>query len=241
MKAMLLAAGRGERMGTLTEHTPKPLLRAAGKPLLEYQIERLRDAGFSELVVNTAYLGDQIVAFLGDGSRWGVEVRCTEEPQRLETAGGIINALPLLGDAPFLVVNSDVWCDFPLQTLQQPLSGLAHLVLVDNPSHHPGGDFLLDAASGQVTDNAMAVTALAAKSLTFSGISVLSPQLFDAVAPGRRPLAPLLRDAMAKGLVTGEYFAGNWVDVGTPERLAHVATLIECASENSQHRSEPCK
>ena len=241
MKVMLLAAGRGERMGALTEQMPKPLIPVAGKPLLAHQMERLRDAGFEELVVNTAYLGEQIRTFLGDGSQWGVTVCCTEEPQRLETAGGIINALPLLGDDPFLVVNSDVWCDFPLETLQRPLSGLAHLVLVDNPAHNSEGDFTLNVASGRVSDQPQLAASSDDKVLTFSGISLLSPQLFAGVTPGRKPLAPLLRQAMVKGLVSGEYFGGTWIDVGTPDRLAQVATLISGTAENSQHRSESCK
>ena len=249
MKAMLLAAGRGERMGTLTESTPKPLLEVAGKPLLVHHIERLRDAGFTDLVVNTSYLGEQIRTFLGDGARWKVNIRCTKEPERLETAGGIINALPLLcdelSDEPFLVVNSDVWCDYPLASLRKTFDSLAHLVLVNNPEHNPAGDFVLEADSGLVRDlvheKASGTDQQAQAALTFSGLSVLSPALFADIAPGKQPLAPVLRAAMAKGQVSGEHYQGTWIDVGTPDRLAQVATLIKAESENSHQRSQSCK
>ncbi len=245
MKAMLLAAGRGERMGALTASTPKPLLEIAGKPLLVHHIERLRDAGFTELVVNTSYLGEQIREFLGDGTRWQVNIRCTDEPERLETAGGIVNALPLLRDEPFLVVNSDVWCDYPLASLRKTFDSLAHLVLVNNPEHNPEGDFVLEADSRLVRDlvhdKASGTGQQAQDALTFSGLSVLSPALFADTAPGKQPLAPLLRAAMAKGQVSGEHYQGTWIDVGTPDRLAQVATLIKAESENSHQRSQSCK
>jgi MurNAc alpha-1-phosphate uridylyltransferase len=237
---MLLAAGRGERMGELTDTCPKPLLEVAGKPLLFHHIERLRDAGFRDIVINTAYLGEQIRDAVGDGARWQVSIRCTTEPRRLETAGGIINALPLLGDEPFLVVNSDVWCDYPLQALQKPLHGQAHLVLVTNPDHNPDGDFVLDPETGKVASPGTAGNA-DVPALTFSGISVLSPSLFAGIAPGKRPLAPLLRETMAAGRVTGEQYEGQWVDVGTPERLAQVATLFNEAMGNSGFRSKSCR
>ncbi|MDX1692612.1 MAG: nucleotidyltransferase family protein [Ketobacteraceae bacterium] len=240
MKVMLLAAGRGERMGALTETCPKPLLEVAGKPLLSHHLERLGAAGFTDVVINTSYLGDQIREYVGDGSRWQLRVQCTHEPERLETAGGIINALPLLGSAPFLVVNSDVWTDYPLENLKQDITGLAHLVLVDNPPHNPGGDFALEAASGKVRDPDDQAAGTS-DSLTFSGLSVLSPRLFAGAEPGRRALAPVLKQAMAKGRVTGEHYQGQWVDVGTPERLEAVATLIRNRAENSQHRSQSCR
>ena len=219
MKAMILAAGRGERMGALTATTPKPLLEVAGKPLLAHHIERLRAAGVTEIVINTSYLGAQIRDYVGSGDKWQLKIVCTSEPERLETAGGIINALPLLGADPFLVVNGDIWLDFPLTQLPGSLSGLAHLVLVDNPPHHPEGDFGFDAATGKLKEESPI-------RLTFSGLSVLSPLLFADCHPGKQPLAPLLRQAIACGKVTGEHYRGRWIDVGTPERLQQVATLI---------------
>lgn len=225
MKVMLLAAGRGERMGELTEHTPKPLLPVAGKPLLWHHLTRLEQAGFRDVVINTSYLGEQIRQYVGDGSDWGLSVQCTHEPERLETAGGILNALPLLGEDPFLVVNGDIWSDYPLKTIKPEIAGLAHLVLVDNPSHNPGGDFSYN-EQGQVSARADMSEGVP---LTFSGVSVLSPALFDGCEPGKTPLAPLLRAAMDKGVVTGEHYSGTWIDVGTPERLQQVATLLSSA------------
>ena len=219
MKVMLLAAGRGERMGALTDTTPKPLLEVAGKPLLQHHIERLVAAGFDEIVINTAYLGRQIADFIGDGSRFGVPVHISAEKERLETGGGIANALGLLGDAPFAVVNSDVWTDFPLASLPRRLAGLAHLVLVPNPAHNPGGDFGLRQGRCLAED--------AGARLTFSGISVLAPALFANEKPGRFPLAPLLRAAMNRGLVSGEYYNGIWIDVGTPERLRAAEQIMQ--------------
>jgi len=217
MMAMLLAAGRGERMAPLTDHTPKPLLPVAGKPLLQHHIERVAAAGFTGLVINTAWLGQQIADFVGDGSRFGIPIRVSAEGERLETGGGIFNALPLLGSAPFAVINSDIWTDFPLASLPRQISGLAHLVLVSNPDHNPRGDFVLE--NGQcvpVGDNR----------LTFSGISVLTPELFAGCQPGRFPLAPLLRDTIARGQVSGQRHDGIWIDVGTPQRLQAVETLL---------------
>jgi MurNAc alpha-1-phosphate uridylyltransferase len=211
---MLLAAGRGERMRPLTDATPKSLLPAGGKPLVAWLLERLAAAGFRELVLNHSRLGSVIEAALGDGARFGVRIRYSHEPEALETAGGIANALPLLGDEPFLAVNADLHTDFPFERLRTALDGdaLAHLVLVDNPPHHPGGDFAL--AEGRVAN-------AGAPLLTFSGIGVYRPALFAPIAPGARAqLAPLLREAAARGRVTGERFRGRWLDVGTPERLA---------------------
>lgn len=223
MKAMILAAGRGERMRPLTEHTPKPLLTAGGKPLIVWQIERLRAAGFTELVINHAHLGRQIEERLGDGRVHGVSIAWSDEGVPLETAGGIANALHLLGNTPFLVTNGDVYTEFDytrlgpvLQTMADQPRHLAHLVLVDNPPHHPQGDFILD--QGRVTTPAPAP---GPRPLTFSGIACYRPELFSGIRPGdKAALAPLLRGAMAEGRVTGEHFRGRWEDVGTPQRLA---------------------
>lgn len=216
MKAMILAAGRGERMRPLTDATPKPLLEVRGKPLIEWHIERLRDAGFSELVVNVAWLKEQLAEFLGGGSRWGVRISISEEPPgALETGGGIFKALSMLGGEPFLVVNGDILTDFPFATLRgRPAAGdLAHLVLVPNPPQHPDGDFALQ--SGRVAVGQL-------PKLTFSGIGVYRPALFAGTTGGAFPLAPLLRRAMVGGRVSGERFAGEWSDAGTPARLAEL-------------------
>ena len=212
---MILAAGRGERMRPLTDHTPKPLLPVAGQPLIVHQMTALRAAGIAELVINTGHLGTQLTSVLGDGGTWGLRiVYSPEPPDALETGGGIFQALPLLGSEPFLVVNGDVWTDYPFVRLPAAPVGLAHLVLVDNPSHHPVGDFAL-CDDGQVGETGAA-------RLTFSGISVLRPELFADCAPGRFPLGPLLRRAMTDGQVTGEHYRGGWRDIGTPQRLAEL-------------------
>ncbi|OOZ37133.1 N-acetylmuramate alpha-1-phosphate uridylyltransferase MurU [Solemya velesiana gill symbiont] len=217
-KAMILAAGRGERMRPLTDRTPKPLLEVAGKPLIHYHIEALLEAGIRELVINHAHLGDQIEDCLGDGSRFGVAIEYSEEPAgALETGGGIFNALPLLGEDPFLVVNGDVWSDYDFKRARCPEGRLAHLVLIDNPPHHPEGDFALDGEDVSESANIR---------LTFSGIGVYRRGLFDGCSAGKFSLAPLLREAMAAGKVSGEYFQGAWVDVGTPERLDEVDRLL---------------
>lgn len=211
MKAMIMAAGRGERMRPLTDDLPKPLLQLGGKALIEHTLFRLRDAGFGEIVINHAHLGQKIVDFLGDGSRYGVTIQYSAEPEEaLETGGGIRQAIDFLDHEPFLVINGDIWTDFPLQELPTSLSGLAHLVLVNNPAHHSEGDFYLDGAEVNFDHG---------KKLTFSGIGVYSPALFLHLKYGKYPLAPILRDAIAKNLVSGEYFDGKWIDVGTPERL----------------------
>lgn len=215
MRAMILAAGLGTRMRPLTDHCPKPLLDVAGKPLIVRHIERLAAAGFRDIVINIAHLGHMIEAALGSGERWGVHIRYSRESQPLETAGGIVNALPLLGDEAFLLINGDIWCDFPLiDLLDTPLSGLAHLVLVNNPEHHPAGDFLLHddkvLLRGEQTG------------LTFSGLSVMHPRLFEnwrARAGEAFPLRDVLLPAMAAGKVSGEHYTGYWLDVGTPQRL----------------------
>jgi MurNAc alpha-1-phosphate uridylyltransferase len=214
MRAMILAAGRGERMRPLTDATPKPLLPAGGKPLVVWLIEGLAAAGFRELVINHAHLGARLEAALGDGAAWGVRIAWSREREALETAGGIATALPLLGDGPFVAVNGDIHCDFPFARLAHALPGDAdaHLVLVDNPPHHPAGDFTLHAGRA---GNA------AAPRLTFAGIGVYRPSLFAGIAPGTRaPLAPLLRAAADRGRLSAERHAGAWTDVGTPERLA---------------------
>ncbi|NMF98995.2 nucleotidyltransferase family protein [Aromatoleum toluolicum] len=224
MRAMILAAGRGERMRPLTDACPKPLLQAGGKALIVWHIERLRDAGFSDIAINHAHLGAMIEAALGDGSAFGVRIRYSPEAEALETAGGIRQALPLLGDAPFVVVNGDVFCDADLAALRTRGAALAangdlaHLLLVPNPEHHPGGDFHL--AGGRLHRDGE-------PRLTFSGIGVYHPALFAGIAAGARAaLGPLLRDAMDAGRVGGTTHDGYWLDVGTPARLAELDTRL---------------
>jgi N-acetyl-alpha-D-muramate 1-phosphate uridylyltransferase len=212
MKAMILCAGRGERMRPLTDVTPKPLLQVAGKPLVQYHIEKLAQAGVSEIVINHAWLGEEIEKALADGSQWGVNIHYSAEGEALETAGGIFKALPLLGEEPFIIVNGDVWSDYPFASLLALSPEQAHLVLVKNPAHNPQGDFALSDAGR--------VSTAGNKKLTYSGISVLNPQLFSTLESGKIPLAPLLRQAIEAQQVDGELYRGDWVDVGTPERLA---------------------
>lgn len=224
MKAMVLAAGRGERMRPLTDALPKPLLAVGGKPLIVWHLERLAAAGFREVVINHAHLGMQIEAVLGNGAQFGLSIAYSPEPQgALETAGGIANALPLLGDAPFLVVNGDIWCDWDFGRAAHALAGqdAAHLVLVGNPGHHPLGDFVLDGARvrAPLADR---------QRLTFSGIGIYRPQLFAGIARGQpHKLAPLLLGAMAGDRVSGEQHAGRWTDVGTPQRLAELDAELQ--------------
>ena len=218
MKAMLLAAGRGERMRPLTDATPKPLLRIGGQTMIERHIHALAGAGITELVINHAHLGEQLVAALGDGHAYGVGISWSAESGgALDTGGGIFNALPLLGEAPFLVVNTDIWTDFPFASLPAEIDGLAHLVMVDNPAHHAEGDFSLSARRLSQRGPAM---------LTFSGIGVYRPALFASCNPGAFPLAPLLRRAMDSEQVSGEHYRGSWFDVGTPERLEAVNRVV---------------
>ncbi|WP_445156880.1 N-acetylmuramate alpha-1-phosphate uridylyltransferase MurU [Halomonas sp. E14] len=214
MKAMILAAGLGTRMRPLTDHCPKPLLPVAGKPLIVHHLERLAAAGIEEVVINVSYRAEQILQALGDGAAFGVSIAWSREAEPLETGGGLRQALPLLGQAPFLLVNGDVWCDLDPRGLPALGRDLAHLVLVDNPDHHPDGDFHLTAA-GRVQANG-------GPRLTFAGISLLDPALVASQAPGAFPLAPLLRQAMAAGRVGGTHHRGGWVDVGTPQRLAEL-------------------
>ena len=214
-KAMILAAGRGERMRPLTDVTPKPLLEVRGKPLIVYHIERLAAAGFTEIVINLAHLGYRIPEALGDGSEWGVKLLYSDEQDEgaLESAGGIVKALPLLGNKPFLVVNADVWTDYPFDPGFEFGDALAHLVLVPNPEHNPGGDFGID-GNRAVSEGRT--------KYTFSGIGYYSPEFFEGLAYGKRALGPLLREKMAEGSVTAELYEGVWRDIGTPERLREI-------------------
>ncbi len=223
MKAMILAAGRGERMRPLTDKLPKPLLPVLGKPLIVHHIERLAAAGFRDLVINHAYLGAMIETTLGGGDRWGVRIQYSAEGQALETGGGIHRALPLLGPAPFLVVNGDVWTDFDFTGLRLADPELAHLVLVPNPPQHPKGDFRLN--QGRVEEGP-------GECLTFSGIGVYRSGLFEECQAGAFPLAPLLRKAMGAGRVSGERHEGYWIDVGTPERLRELERRLSASIES---------
>ena len=223
---MILAAGRGERMRPLTLKTPKPLLPVGGQPLLAHHLLRLAAGGVEEVVINVSWLGGQIEAFCGDGSAWGLSIRYSREPEPLETAGGIVQALPLLGAAPFLVVNGDVFMDYDVPALAARAAAVvpagAHLLLAENPAHHPGGDFALrdgrvvEPASGEAT-------------LTFTGTALYHPAFFAGLAPGSRPLRPLFEAAMAAGRLGGERHRGRWVDVGTPERLAALDAALTAA------------
>lgn len=218
MKALILAAGRGERMRPLTESIPKPLLRVGGQCLIEYHLQALVRAGVREIVINHSWLGQQIVDYLGNGQRYAVRIEYSAEGDPpLETAGGIIQALPLLGEAPFILVNGDIWTDYDFSHLPQALPGKAHLVLVDNPEHHRKGDFAL--ASHILKNNG--------DKLTYSGIGVYSPALFAGLPAGVRPLAPLLRAAIDRGEISGERYRGQWWDIGTPERLQQLDTLLQ--------------
>lgn len=212
MRALIFAAGRGERMRPLTDATPKPLLQVGGKRLIEWHLERLAHAGVSEVVINTAHLAEQFAPALGNGARWGLRLRYSHEgTEPLETGGGMLRALPLLGASPFLALNADIWTDFDFSLLPQNPAGLAHLVLVDNPEHHPRGDFALE--HGLVLDQPR---------LTFAGIGVYRPELLDGHVAGKFSIVPLLRAAMRTKKITGEHHRGEWSDIGTPARLAEV-------------------
>ena len=209
---MILAAGRGERMHSLTDNLPKPMLSVAGKPLLQYHVEALAQAGFTDLVINHARFGDRIEAFFADGAAFGVNIRYSAEGDSpLETGGGIKRALPLLGDDPFLVINGDIWTDFLPDSLTPSVAGQAHLVLVANPPHHPDGDFVLKNGAVLISGQ---------PKYTFSGIGVYQPSLFNSIRSQLFPLAPVLRQAMQDRQVTGELHRGRWFDIGTPARLA---------------------
>lgn len=210
--AMILAAGRGTRMRELTDHCPKPLLKVAGKSLIEYHIEALAKAGIQRIVINTAYLGYMLEDDLGNGSRWGVKIIYSHEQELgLETAGGIINALPLLGDEAFIVVNGDVWSDYDFTQLHLDPPHLAKLVLVNNPEHNPVGDFGIDA------DSLLSLSA--SPRYTFSGISIYHPTFFAGLPTGFLPLREPLQQGIEKDCVAAEYYSGDWQDIGTPERL----------------------
>lgn len=212
MKAMILAAGRGERMRPLTDQTPKPLLHIGKHRLIEHHLMNLQKAGFKDIVINIAWLGQQIIDTLGDGTQYGLHIDYSNEGDTaLETGGGIFKALPLLGDEPFLVVNGDVWTDYPLQQLyNHQLEGLAHLVLVNNPPQHPQGDFYLSHNKLVETGDAK---------YTFSGIGIYCKEFFKGKTGGVFPLAPMIRQFTKQGLVTAELYTGEWDDIGTIERL----------------------
>lgn len=249
MRAMILAAGRGERMRPLTDHSPKPLLAVGGKPLIVWHLERLAAAGFQEVVINHAWLGQMIEDALGDGSRWGLRIRYSPEAVALETAGGIAQALPLLSedDTPFLVVNGDVWSDWQPAQAQDAAARMtqsgaqAWLLLVDNPAHHPEGDFRL-AASGVVSDRKQPTNDSdhldAVSALTFSGTAVYRPALFRDLTPGQpAALVHLLRAAMLRTAVIGSHHDGAWVDVGTPARLAELDAQLRRPSDPRLERT----
>jgi len=220
MKAMILAAGRGERLRPLTEQLPKPLVEAGGKPLIDWHLERLAAAGWREAVINVSHLAERIVAHVGDGARYGMRLAWSREAEPLETAGGIAKALPLLGNAPFLLVNSDIYCEYDFSRVKSIAlkANLAHLVLVPNPAHHADGDFTLE--SGMVGNGA-------APRYTYAGVAVVSPSLVSGVNRGDKvPLGPLLRQAAGERRLSGELFRGVWTDVGTIERLAELRTLL---------------
>jgi MurNAc alpha-1-phosphate uridylyltransferase len=211
MKAMILAAGRGERLRPLTDETPKPLLKVAGKSLIEYHLQNLAGAGFKDIIINTAWLAEKIHKQLGNGEHYGVSISYSDEGKALETAGGIINALPLLGNEPFLVVNGDIWCDFNFSSLPELKPEMqSHLILVNNPEHNPGGDFSLHNGLIKNTGESM---------YTFSGIGLYRPEFFAGQPTGPLPLAPIIRNKCHHDLVSGELFSGRWTDVGSVERL----------------------
>lgn len=215
MKAMILAAGRGERMRPLTDKTPKPLLKVNSKALIVWQIEKLASLGFSEIVINIAHLGYKIPEALGEGSKWGVSLIYSDEQEcgALESAGGIIKALPLIKDEVFLVVNSDIWCDYEFESSFDLGDDLAHLILVPNPEHNPEGDFALH--KERVINDAK-------QKFTFSGIGYYSAKLFEGLECKKTPLAPLLREAIQNNRISGSLYKGKWRDIGTPQRLAEV-------------------
>lgn len=227
MKAMILAAGLGTRMRPLTDRTPKPMLRVANKPLIEYHVENCVRAGITDIVINHAYLGDQIENYLGDGSRFGCAIEYSREGEPLDTGGGIFRALPLLrgkeqGEEPFVALNADVWTDYPLERLLtisfEKKSMLAHLVMTDNPPQHPNGDFYLS--------NGLIDAVGEGNRLTWTGLRVIHPLLFANCHDGVFSIVPLLKRAMSEGRVSGEYYGGHWFDIGTPERLQQINELF---------------
>ena len=228
---MILAAGRGERMRPLTERLPKPLLEVGGHRLIEYHLAALREFGVHDVVINLSWHGARIREAFGDGASLGLAIRYSEEgPEPLGTGGGLFAALPLLGDAPFLVLNGDVWADFPLRSLKALPDSLAHLVLVENPEHHPGGDYGLE-PGGRATEGP--------PKLTFSGISMLDPRLFEGCEPGSFALKPLLDRALTARLLTGQRYGGAWRDVGTPARLAALDSELRLGKARHPVLSSP--
>lgn len=228
MRGMILAAGLGERMRPLTDHTPKPLLQVAGAPLIEYHLRALAATGIQEVIINVSHLAQRIVDFCGDGSRWGLQLRYSHEAEPLETAGGIQQALPLLGADPFLVVNGDIWIDYPFAQLASYRLGSweqAHLVMVDNPPHHPLGDFRLEG------EGALQYRREGEKGFTYAGLGLFHPDFFAGLAPGKMALRPLLDAAIAAQRIGGEYYEGHWEDVGTPERLAALDAWVRSATQ----------
>lgn len=223
MKAMILAAGLGNRMRPLTLHTPKPLLQVGGKPLIVWHIEKLQSIGVREIVINTAWLADKLVEALGDGERFGVKILWSHEGEGLETAGGIINALPLLGDEPFILVNGDVWTTMDFAPLLDVQLGdnLAHLVLVANPAQHPQGDFCLSQGKSYLFEQGQL-----GEHLTYSGVAVYSAKMFAGLEKGKRAMLPLFKQAMLAEQISAEKLQGIWVDVGTPERLTELDRQI---------------
>ncbi len=220
MKAMILAAGFGSRLRPLTETTPKPLLQVGGKPLLQYHLQRLASAGITDIVINTSWLAEQIEGYFGDGSHFGVSIDWSREAQPLETGGGIANALPLLGSEPFLLINGDVWTDFPLRSISLDQDADAHLVMVANPEHNPSGDFAV--ANSLVSYDA-------GPKYTFSGISLFRPQLFAGFQEDCFPLREVMRPAILSGRVTGAVYTGQWWDIGTVERLTQLNNKLNKA------------
>jgi len=228
---MILAAGRGERMRPLTEKLPKPMLQVGGHRLIEFHLAALAAIGVQDVVINLSWHGERIREALGDGASRGIAIRYSDEgPEPLGTAGGIVAALPLLGDAPFMVLNGDVWTDFELRTLRAPPGSLAHLVLVDNPGHHPQGDYGLDPGGRATSRPTM---------LTFSGVSLLAPALFDGCTPSFRALKPLFDAALATGRLTGQRHAGAWRDIGTPARLAELDAELRLGKSRHPVLSSP--
>jgi MurNAc alpha-1-phosphate uridylyltransferase len=211
MHAMILAAGRGKRMGSLTEHTPKPLLKIKNKPLITHQIEALARAGIKDIVMNVGYLGSQIEAALGNGKQFGVSIQYSPEDPVLETGGGVAKALPLLGSDPFIVVSSDIYTDYPYDKLPKDPNALIHMVMVDNPPYHPRGDYAL--VDGKIAETGGPL-------LNFGGIGVYRPELFAGCPVGIFPLAVLYKKAIQSQQITGEYYCGVWHNIGTPEQLA---------------------
>lgn len=221
MRAMILAAGRGERLRPLTDHTPKALIDVNGKPLLQWHLENLARAGFLEIIINIAHLGEDIEAFAGNGDRWGINIHYSREPEALETGGGIVQALPLLGDSAFLVINADIWTDYPLFKLRNHHCSHAHLIMVPNPEYNPEGDFIL--RHGLISADTESAPA---NKLTFSGIGIYHPLLFQNCKPRKISLVPILKSAMAAAKVTGEISHAHWYDSGTQKRLGFLRNEV---------------